>query len=57
MDQDGEEMWDLHGFVETIFPDNQVVALLNTESTAVFGEVSYAFMDRKLVALGGTQVV
>lgn len=53
MDQDGEEMWDLHGFVETLFPDNQVVALLNTQSTAVFGEVSYSFMDRKLVALAG----
>lgn len=53
MDQDGEEMWDLHGFIEAVFPDNQVVALLNTESTAVFGEASYAFMDGKLVALAG----
>lgn len=53
MNQDGEEHWDLHGFVEEVFPDNQVVALLNTKSTAVFGEASYAFMDGKLIALAG----
>lgn len=53
MNQDGAEHWDLHGFIEAVFPDNQVVALLNTESTAVFGEASYGFMDGKLVALAG----
>tara|TARA_E500000331_G_scaffold198622_1_gene190780 strand:+ start:278 stop:2554 length:2277 start_codon:yes stop_codon:yes gene_type:complete len=53
MNQDGEEAWDLHGFIEAVFPDNQQVALLNTESKAVFGEASYAFQDGKVVALVG----
>jgi iron complex outermembrane receptor protein len=51
MNSDGEEAWDLHGFLN--FLDNQGVNLLSTESRAVFGEVSYSFMDGKLIALAG----
>jgi iron complex outermembrane recepter protein len=51
MNSDGEESWDLHGFLN--FLDNAGVNMLSTESRAVFGEVSYEFMDGKLLVLAG----